>query len=362
MGTTLSQLSGNAMLQLKILADTILKLRPIQASQLPDEEEQPILAGTVLNLHSYADIGDHLRVALAGQTFKGRNTWYVFERHAQVLKDGKVITFSGVQLQILVNTFLKSRPIQSSQLKDEEKELVRGGDYFNLSAYSFERDHLKITLADRTLDNRNTWFVFKDHARILREGKPVTPPSKKLSEDDYQKAAASLGVPVATIKAVVAVETSGGGFLSDGRPKILFEAHWFSDYTSGRYDISHPDISSRRWNPSLYRGGAAEYPRLQRAMALNRAAALQSASWGLGQIMGGNYQMAGYSNVENFVKDMYESEGKQLMAMVNFIKSQGLADDLRQRNWAGFALGYNGEGYRANNYDVKLAQAYAQFS
>ncbi|TRU22863.1 MAG: DUF3380 domain-containing protein [Microcystis aeruginosa Ma_MB_S_20031200_S102] len=26
--------------------------------------------------------------------------------------------------------------------------------------------------------------------------------------------------------------------------------------------------------------------------------------------------------------------------------------------WAGFALGHNGSGYRANRYDTKLANAY----
>jgi hypothetical protein len=38
------------------------------------------------------------------------------------------------------------------------------------------------------------------------------------------------------------------------------------------------------------------------------------------------------------------------------------ADALRQRDWAAFARGYNGPGYRANRYDAKLAQAFARHS
>jgi hypothetical protein len=45
--------------------------------------------------------------------------------------------------------------------------------------------------------------------------------------------------------------------------------------------------------------------------------------------------------------------------MINFIKSAKLDDELRAKNWAAFAKGYNGSGYRANQYDTRLAKAYA---
>jgi hypothetical protein len=78
--------------------------------------------------------------------------------------------------------------------------------------------------------------------------------------------------------------------------------------------------------------------------------------------MGFNYEVAGYSDVESFVKAMCESEGKQLLAMMNFVKHNGLGKHLRNHDWASFAYGYNGEGYRANRYDEKLAEAYAYYA
>jgi N-acetylmuramidase len=74
---------------------------------------------------------------------------------------------------------------------------------------------------------------------------------------------------------------------------ILFEAHVFSKNTRHAYDYVFPEISSRHWNRALYRGGEREYPRLMKAMLLDRAAALKSASWGRFQVMGFNHSLAG---------------------------------------------------------------------
>ena len=185
-----------------------------------------------------------------------------------------------------------------------------------------------------------------------------SPAPKKLDQSDYERVAKSIGCDVAAVRAVVSVEAAGSGFYSDGRPKILFEAHWFSDFTNGRHDNTFPSISSRVWNRSLYIGGVGEWDRIYRAANIDRSSALKSASWGLGQIMGDNFGACGYRDVETFVKDMHESEGKQLQAMFGFIKSNGLATALIRQDWATFARGYNGESYRANAYDEKLADSY----
>ena len=47
---------------------------------------------------------------------------------------------------------------------------------------------------------------------------------------------ANLGVQQAEIWAVLAVETSGCGYLADRRPQILFERHIFHRLSHGQYD------------------------------------------------------------------------------------------------------------------------------
>ena len=184
-------------------------------------------------------------------------------------------------------------------------------------------------------------------------------PAKRFDDKSIEAAAKKIGCAVAAVRAVIDVE-SRGGFLSDGRPKILYERHYFCRLTKGAHDSKHPDVSAKKFGG--YKGGAAEYERLLRAIALNRDAALRSASWGAFQIMGANCKLAGFKNVEDYVAAMVAGEPEQLDAFVNFITNTNLDDELRRLDWVGFARGYNGPAYAINKYDKKLAAAYEYHS
>lgn len=160
---------------------------------------------------------------------------------------------------------------------------------------------------------------------------------------------------------VLSVETSGCGFLADKRPKILFERHKFHAFTGGRFDVSHPDISQPTAG-GYGEGGANQYNRLAEAIDLDRESALKSASWGIGQIMGMNFQQADFANAEAMVGAMQISEDAQLSAMASFLVANHLAAPLAAHDWAGFARGYNGPSYAGNNYDGLLHQFYTRFS
>lgn len=180
-----------------------------------------------------------------------------------------------------------------------------------------------------------------------------------LTDADFQRAAVKLGCELAVIKAVAAVESMGGGFDAEGFPKVLFEGHWFHKLTGGKYSLTHPTISYPRWTKAHYgKTAQQEKARLTAATALDRDAALKSASWGMFQIMGGNHAKCGFGTVQQFVNAMCKSEGAQLDAFVSFIFATGLVDALRKKDWAAFAKGYNGPAYAANKYDQKLAAAY----
>jgi len=169
-----------------------------------------------------------------------------------------------------------------------------------------------------------------------------------------------LGIEAADIWAVLAVETKGCGFLADRRPLILFERHVFHRRTQGRFDDGHPSISAS--TPGGYLGGAREYLRLEEALALDPAAALESASWGIGQIMGFNAAAAGFADAESMVTAMIEREDAQLTAMAGFLRANGLHAPLARHDWAAFARGYNGPDFAKNQYDTRLAAAFAALS
>ena len=185
--------------------------------------------------------------------------------------------------------------------------------------------------------------------------------AKRMTEKDLQNAAKKLGCEVAAVKAVVKVEAGkGGGFLPDGRPKILFESRWFHKLTNAKHDSTHPHLSTPTWVRN-YKGGSGEYTRLNEAIKLNRQAALKATSWGSFQILGVNFVLAGFAAVNKFVKAQVKSEGEHLKAFVNFVIGNNLDDELRDRRWADFAKRYNGPGYKQNRYDEKMASAYEEY-
>lgn len=184
--------------------------------------------------------------------------------------------------------------------------------------------------------------------------------AQPLASDGFAHALSVLGVDAAMLWTLVAVETQGCGYLQDRRPKILFERKHFHDHTGGQYDATNPDISNPQWG-GYGAGGAAQYGRLAEAYALNPEAALMSASWGLGQVMGDNFSLAGYTSVDDMVQKCCASEDEHLLAMANFIVHNNLATALQQQDWQTYAAGYNGPQYAANHYDTRLAQSYAGF-
>lgn len=184
-----------------------------------------------------------------------------------------------------------------------------------------------------------------------------------LTQAGLSNACQRVGVNAAEIWAVIFTETDTpyGGFWADRRPQILYEQHVFHRLTNGTFDQSHPDISSP--NGGNYgASGAHQYDRLGEAMALNESAALQSASWGIGQTLGENYKTAGFATPQDMVQQMILSEDEQLLAAVREILAGHIDTALATHDWKQFARVYNGPGYAANNYDEVLRGWYEKFA
>jgi hypothetical protein len=196
--------------------------------------------------------------------------------------------------------------------------------------------------------------------------------AKWLSQADIDQCAQQFQVEVPLVRTVYAVESGGVGFIGV-QPKILFEGHVFwaqlqqrhidpQAHVAGNADILYP-----KWTSTHYVGGLAEYDRLKRACAIHEEAALSSASWGLFQIMGYHAKTLGYASVAAFVDAMKTKEAAHLAAFGRFIsvkppKGKALIEFLKAHDWVNFAKGYNGPGYKTNDYDTKLAQAYLGYA
>jgi hypothetical protein len=186
--------------------------------------------------------------------------------------------------------------------------------------------------------------------------------NRNVSSQAWRGTALKLGVDEACLRAVAAVESSGSGFLPkpSDLPKILFEGHHFHRLTKGRFDASSPGLSYPRWDRSKYKGLLGEWERLDAACLLDRHSALQSASWGAFQIMGFNYALCGFNDIEEFVAAHKAGAEEQMAAFAHFISRPVFLDALRSNDWKKFARAYNGPGYAKNSYDRKLAAAFAR--
>lgn len=193
-----------------------------------------------------------------------------------------------------------------------------------------------------------------------------------LTRKDFEAAAQILGCEPEVIQAVTAVEAPRGAFDSKGKLTILFEPHifWKEIKKKFNYPLSdlqslqkeYPGILSPTWNPALYGKYSEQWTKFQLAASILhgrfREQAYRSTSYGAFQILGQNAESIGYKSVYDFYVHQEISEAQQLNDFVKFIKVNGLDDELREKDWAGFARGYNGPQYHKNQYDKKLAQAY----
>lgn len=187
--------------------------------------------------------------------------------------------------------------------------------------------------------------------------------SKDITQEDLVWAAQQLRCSVASIMAVHEVESRGEGFLTDGRPAILYERHIMRRRLNAHgidptpYIKKYPNLVNTKTGG--YIGGSREHDRLNDARNINDSAALESASWGAYQIMGFHWKALGYSSVQDYVQSMYESERRHLEAFVRFVRLDSrLIKAIQNNDFETFARYYNGPAYAEHGYHTRLAAAY----
>lgn len=247
-------------------------------------------------------------------------------------------------------------------------------NYFGTDIDAAVKDfQLKNNLVVDGVVGLKTWMKL-----IEKEKQPLESNGKLLSEKDLIDFAGLYGLELAAVKSVNQIESSGKGFLAFGKPRILFEGHVFWNELKKRniqpnsfLNSLTQDVLYEKWTKKYYRGGEGEYERMEKAASISasplaKEAAYCSASWGAFQIMGYNYKNLGYNTIDNWVSAMNDHEREHLAAFGKFISMKSISGKklinwLQEKNWAKFAEGYNGSGYKENKYDEKLKAAYNKY-
>lgn len=172
--------------------------------------------------------------------------------------------------------------------------------------------------------------------------------ARRAGAGDFERAAEALGCPVAALRAVWDVESSGRPFRADGSLERRFEPH----------KLATPEGSPKT---SLKLSAAAREARFEAAFAANPSDAMRATSWGGPQIMGFNHAAAGFGTVPEMVEAMADDEAAQLNAFVSLIRSWGLAGAIRAHDWRAFAARYNGNA-NVEAYAAKIESAWQRRS
>lgn len=189
---------------------------------------------------------------------------------------------------------------------------------------------------------------------------------ERLRLGELAQIAKEFNLEEAHLKTVIEVETSGKGFDSLGWVAFLFEPHKFyvNVSKSKQAEAIKQGLAYPTWR------GPGSYPKTPqlrtaqflKAAKLDETAAIKSASWGLGQIMGSECLEAGYPSPQAMLEAFKESEGNQVRGMCNLIRHRKLDVQLRRfpdmAACRQFALRYNGKAYEKNKYHIKLQDAY----
>ena len=129
------------------------------------------------------------------------------------------------------------------------------------------------------------------------------------TRQEIERMAREAGLEPAALLAIAEVESGGRALATvndKAEPLIRFEGHYFDRLVEdGKREqarakgLASPSMGAVK-NPASQ---AARWAMLDKAMAIDRAAALQSVSWGIGQVMGSHWKALGYGSVERLVEE-----------------------------------------------------------
>lgn len=200
-----------------------------------------------------------------------------------------------------------------------------------------------------------------------------------LVEQDFLQAARALNCRPAMLKAIHSVESSGSGFDSQGRLKILYEPHVVHRNTGGlltgrtfewREGLEIP-LSYRSWKPltnAIRHDDEAWHPykenetgqwQMLASAYQYHVGALAGASYGGLQMLGENAVPIGFGSVLHMVKELYTGEAAHLEVAIRFLKMRGGLQAVRDRDFIRLTKAYRGAGVTGMKaHAARLERAY----
>lgn len=207
--------------------------------------------------------------------------------------------------------------------------------------------------------------------------KPFSPPTQKIASAKVRhhlgNFARLLGIEQKVLESIFVIESGDDdGFTKDGKLILRFENHIFAQLLNNPnaynalFKHGIPGHTGHMFNDGgnwieFHGNQELEHKVLNAAMQIDEEIALQSASYGLGQVMGFNHRKLGYTSAKEMVSAFSNPEfgtENQLYGFLAFIiNSPELISAIREKNWRRIAEIYNGNN--ADTYSLLLKNTYA---
>lgn len=163
--------------------DTLLKVQPIDSSQLNDQQKQSLKLGESLVVNTIELVNDHLKLELNNPLPNLGKFVYVYQPHVVVTKGSKLLWFNQNQLPdhipgnqllwVTQTTPLKMKPDDLSQLASDQFIEMPQGSAYTIIGYACIADHFRVTLNQEFPGFGKSGYLYRYHVQILETGKEI---------------------------------------------------------------------------------------------------------------------------------------------------------------------------------------------
>lgn len=170
-------------LTLKVLRDTLFKLRAVDSARLNAQQKVAVKAGQTFTVSRYGSVDGHLKVVLDPPIAPIGEFGYFFEEHVQLSKGAQVFKFNisdvpntplSAQGLITQTTLIKAQPADSASLAANQKVELLQGQTLQITGYAAIKGHFRVSLAAPIQGFGQTGYIYWEHIQIKHNNKVVS--------------------------------------------------------------------------------------------------------------------------------------------------------------------------------------------
>ncbi|HBW58014.1 MAG TPA: peptidoglycan-binding protein, partial [Oscillatoriales bacterium UBA8482] len=214
--------------------ETLLKIQPIDSSQLNDQQKQSFKIGDNLVVDNIELVNDHLKLELNNPLPNLGKFVYVYQPHIIATKGSKILWFNPNQLPahspgnqllwVTQTTPIKMKPDDLSQLASDQFIEMPQGSAYNIMGYACVAEHFRVTLSQQFPGFGQSGYLYRHHVKILENTQEInfdnnaitcmiintTPLKKRPIDSAYLESSEKITLPAGMIYGIQSYTSESG--------------------------------------------------------------------------------------------------------------------------------------------------------